>query len=173
METQEKPKKSIALNYGLILGIGLILLSVIIYAMGMAYEQDWKTGLISFVITITVIVLGIKKYKEANNGFLSLGQGLKTGMGVALIGAIISIIYTLIFMNIIEPDYLEKSLEIGRQKMLENPNLSEEQIEQGLEMQRKFSSPAIIAAVGLVWSLFLGFIVSLIGSLVMQKKEQY
>ncbi|MET2984416.1 DUF4199 domain-containing protein [Aureibaculum conchae] len=172
MENQQKPTKNIALNYGLILGVASILLSVIIYAMGMAYKQDWKTGSISFIITIVVIILGIKKYKEANNGFLSLGQGLKTGVGIALIGAVIGIAYTLIFINVIEPDFMEKTLEISRQKMLENPNLSEDQIDQGLEMQRKFSSPAIIAAVGLVWSLFIGFVVSLIASLVMKRTEE-
>jgi len=171
MEDQQKPTNKTALNYGVYLGIASILISVILFALGKQYEQDWKNGVISFVIMTTIIALGIKKFKELNGGFLTLGQGLKTGIAIALIGGVISIIYTLIFMNFIEPDFMEKSMELARQKMLDNPNLSEEQMEQAIEMQKKFSGPAMIAAFGLIWTLFLGFIISLISSLIMQKKE--
>ncbi|MCF6347958.1 MAG: DUF4199 domain-containing protein [Flavobacteriaceae bacterium] len=172
MEDQQKPTKKIALNYGLILGFTLILIGVINYAMGNAYEQDWKIGVISYVIMAFILFIGIKKYKEVNGGFLSLGQGLKTGIGIALIGAVISIIYTIIFMTVIEPDFIDKTMEVSRQKLLENPNLSEEQIEAQIEMSRKFSSPAIFAAFGLIWLLFLGFVFSMISSLIMKKSEE-
>jgi len=171
MENQQKPTNKIALNYGLYLGIASILISVIIFALGKHYEQDWKNGVLSFIVMATIIVLGIKKYKEFNGGFMTLGQGLKTGIGIALIGGAISILYTLIFMNFIEPDFMEKSMELGRQKMLDNPNLSEEQIEQAVEMQKKFSGPGMIAAFGLIWTLFIGFVISLISGAIMQKKE--
>ena len=171
MENQQQPSNKIALNYGLILGFVSILVSVVTYVMGAHYERDWKMGVLSFVIMIVIIIFGIKKFKELNNGFLSLGQGLKTGLGIALIGGIISIAYTLIFINFIEPDFLQKTLELAEQKLLDDPNLSEEQIEQAIEMQKKFSGPGMIAAFGLLWTLFLGFVISLVGSLAMQKKE--
>ena len=172
MEDQQKPTSKIALNYGIILGFVSILISVALYATGMTYKQDWKTGSIGFIVTVVIIVMGIKKFKEANGGFLSVGQGLKTGVGIALIGSVISIIYLMVFMNYIEPDYMEKSLEVAREKLMENQSLSEDQVEQALEIQKNFSSPAIIAAVGLIWSIFLGFIISLITSLIMKKNEE-
>ncbi len=171
MEDQQKPTKKIALNYGVYLGFASILISVVMYAMGKQHEQGWEVGVLSFVVMATIIVLGIKKYKEMNGGFMTLGQGIKTGVGIALIGGIISIIYTLIFITFIEPDSLEQGMEIARQKMMDNPNLSEEQIEAQMEMAEKFSGPGIIAAFGLLWTLFLGFIISLIGSAILQKKE--
>ena len=102
---------------------------------------------------------------------MTLSQGLKTGIGVALIGGVISIVYTLIFITFIEPDSLEKGMEMARQKMLDNPNLSEEQVDAQMEMAKKFSGPGIIAAAGMLWTLFLGFVISLIASAIMQKKE--
>ncbi len=171
MEDQQKPTKKIALNYGVYFGFASILLSVIMYAMGKQHEQGWEVTVISLAIMATIIVLGIKKFKDMNGGFMTLGQGLKTGVGIALIGGIISIIYTLIFMNFIEPDSFEKGVEIARQKMLDNPNLSEEQIDAQMEMVEKFSGPGTIAIFGLLWTLFLGFIFSLIGSAILQKKE--
>jgi len=171
MEDQQKPTKKIALNYGVYLGLASILVSVIMFALGKQHEQGWEVGLLSFAIMATIIILGIKKYKEVNGGFMTLGQGIKTGVGIALIGGVISIIYTLIFITFIEPDSLEKGMEIARQKMLDNPNLSEEQIDAQMAMAEKFSGPGMIAAFGLLWTLFLGFIISLIGSAILQKKE--
>jgi len=51
--------------------------------------------------------------------------------------------------------------------------MSDEQIDAAIEMQKKFQSPGILAAVMLIFSLFIGFVISLIASLVMQKKEEY
>jgi len=171
MADQQKPTNKIALNYGLYLGIASILISVILYALGKHQEQDWKNGLISFIVMATIITLGIKKYKEFNGGFMTLGQGLKTGIGIALIGGVIGIIYTLIFVTVIEPDSLAQGMELARQKLLDNPNISEEQIDAQMEMAKKFSTPGMIAAFGLLWTLFLGFVISLIAGAIMQKKE--
>ena len=171
MENQQNSSKKVILNYGLILAGISILLHVALYAMGKHLEQDWKTTVLSIALTTVVLVLGIKKFKESNNGFLTLGEGLKVGIGIALVSTVIYIIYTMLFMNVIAPETMDQSLEIAREKLLENPNMSEDQIDAALEMQKKFSSPGILAAVMLVFSLFISFVISLIASLVMQKKE--
>jgi len=172
MEDQQKPTNKTALQFGIILGIVSILISVIIYALGMAYDQDWKTGMIGFLAMIIIIFLGIKKYKEFNGGFLTLGEALKTGITIALIGAIISVIYSYVFMNFIEPDFIANTMAGAEEKMLErNPNLTDEQIEQALSFSRKMMSPGIMSQIGLLWSVFLGFIISLISGLILKKTE--
>ena len=173
MENQQKPTSKIALNYGIYLAAASILLHVSLFAMGKHLEQDWKVTVLGIAITTVLIILGIKKYKEANGGLLTLGQGLKTGISIALISTIIYIIYTQLFMNVIAPDTMEQGMELARQKLEENPNMSDEQIDAALEMQKKFSSPLVLSAVMLIFSLFIGFVISLIASLVMQKKEEY
>ena len=60
-----------------------------------------------------------KKLKFDNGGFMSWGQGVKVGLGVILIGIIISIIYQQIFQNFIEPDFMEQALAAGEQKLVE------------------------------------------------------
>ena len=171
MEDQQKPTNKIALNYGIYLGLASILVGVIRYAIGMQYEQDMAFGILSFALMIVIVVLGIKKYKEVNGGFMSLGQGIKTGIGITLIGAVIGILYFIIFMNYIEPDFMATKMEMARETMLENPKFTEEMVDQQIEMQKKFSTPLMIAAFGLLWNLFVGFVVSLISSAIMQKKE--
>ena len=172
MEDQQKPTKKIALNYGLLLGFVSVLINVAVYAMGRHYEQDWRVGVISFIIMVVIITLGIKKYKEANGGFLSLGQGLKTGIGIALIGVVISIIYNLVFMNFIEPDFIENLLEVTRQKLIDNPKVTEEVMEAQMKITEKMLSPVINIGLAFAASLFFGFVISLIASLIMKKSEE-
>lgn len=171
MENQTASPKQIILNYGVILATISILLNVIMYALGKHYEQDWKMGVIGFVIMAAVIFMGIKKFKEFNGNILSLGQALKTGMGIALIAGLIGVVYTLIFMNIIEPDFMDKMMEIQRQNMIENyPNLTDEQIDMQMEMGKKFANPWVSSAFQLIGSLFFGFIIALVSGLILKKE---
>jgi len=172
MENQQNPTKQIALNYGLILGFVSILMHVILFALGKHLEQDWKISVLSIAITTVAVVLGIKKFKESNNGLLSFGQGLKTGIAIAMISAVIYIIYTMVFMYVISPESMEQGLEIARQKLLDNPNMTDETIEAALAMQKKFSGPAFLVPVMLIISLFIGFVISLIATLIMKKTDE-
>lgn len=173
MKNQTVPTKNVILNYGVYLGIASILISVIVYALGMQYEQDWKSGSAGIIAMAVIIFLGIKKYKEFNNGFLSIGQALKVGVGIALIGGIISVIYSVIFMTYIEPDFMANTMAKAEQQLMENaPNLTDEQIEMQVEMMQKFSTPIIISAFSLIASLFFGFIISLISGLILKKSEE-
>ena len=112
MENQQKPTNKIALNYGLILGFAGILQGLVFYAMGKTYDNDWYKSVISIVIMAVIIFLGIKEYRKNNSGLLSLGQGIKTGLGIVLIGTVISVIYTLIFANFIEPGFIDNVVEL-------------------------------------------------------------
>ena len=141
--------------------------------MGKIYDQGWEIMLVSFVIMAVITFMGLKKFKESNNNLLGLGQALKIGLGIALVGAVISVIYNQIFINFIEPDFMENMMKVGEQKMLEqNPNMTDEQLEMAKGMQEKMSSPLIGAAMGIVWTLFLGFIISLIEGLILKRTEE-
>lgn len=83
MEQQVNSKK-IILNNGLYLGLATVALSIIMYVTNMIYDQNWIVGLISFILMIVFIAMGIKAFKAQNNGYLSLSQGLKVGLGIAL-----------------------------------------------------------------------------------------
>ncbi|SFS29793.1 DUF4199 domain-containing protein [Lutibacter maritimus] len=173
MENQKSSSKQVMLNYGLILGVVSIVLSVGIYAMGKIYDQGIGVMLISFAIMAVVIFMALKNFKAGNNNLLSLGEALKIGLGIALIGAIISVIYNQIFINFIEPDFMENMMKVGEQKMLEQyPNMTDEQLEGARQMQEKFSSPLIGAAMGIIGSLFFGFIISLIEGLILKRTEE-
>ncbi len=174
MENNTDSTKSIALNYGLTLGVASVLLAVIMYMAGtdFAINNGWINTVVSLAIMIGIITLGIKKYRENNNGYISLRQSLKVGIAIALIAGIISAIYTLVFTSYIDPSYMTTMQELQLEKALEqNPNMSEQQIEMMQSMTSKTSSPGFIFGVSLLASLFLGFIISLISGLILKKTE--
>jgi hypothetical protein len=171
METQETSPKQIMLNYGLMLGLATVVISVANYAFGNAYEPHWSINILSIGLMIAFMVLGIKKVKESNEGLLSLGEGLKTGMGIALISGIVGIIYFLLFVNFIDPDFFTNIATIQEQKWLD-ANMTDEQIEGAKAMMAKMSGPGITSSFMIVFTLFIGFIISLIAGLAMKQSEE-
>jgi uncharacterized membrane protein YfcA len=163
--------KGIIVNNGVILGVVTVLISLVVYAMGMHLDPHWSISLISGVLFIALIVLGIKKYKEGNGGFLSWGQGVKIGVGIAILAALIGAIYNYIFMNIIEPEFMTQIMEIQTQKLIDQ-GMSEEQIEATNEMGKAFQGPAIMAAFGIIGSAIGGFVVAAIAAAIMKKSEE-
>lgn len=184
MENQNSATK-VMLMYGLILGAISVLLNLITYSFGDPYFQyksssmnaDSKVfsiiiGVLGFISTVLIIIYAIKAFKSANNGFLTLGQAIKLGLGITLISAIISIIYQLIFMNLIEPEFVNNAVIFTEEKLMEtNPDMPEEALEMTLNWTRKMLSPLFLIGVSIVFSLFIGLIISLIAGLIMKKEE--
>jgi hypothetical protein len=171
MENQTTSSKSIMLNYGLYLGLASILIQLIIYVSGMTYENPWWGSVISIVSYVVLIFMGTKSFRTNNHGLLSFGEGLKIGIGISLISAIIFVIYDQIFRNFIEPEYLVNVLEVTREKMLDQ-NISSEIIDSSLEITETMASPLISSGVAIISSLFLGFIISLFTTLILKKGEE-
>ncbi|AZJ35734.1 DUF4199 domain-containing protein [Tenacibaculum singaporense] len=170
MENQAN-SKNIILNYGLYLGIIGVFIHLAFYASGTLIKFGWLSGIIGFVAMIILIILGIKKFKTDNNGFLTFGQALKVGVGIALISAVITTVYTLIFTNVIEPDFQAQMMEVQKQTWID-AGMTDEQIEASEAMSKKFSSPVITIPLSIVVSAFFGFIISAIGGAIMKKTEE-
>ncbi|PQJ73521.1 MULTISPECIES: DUF4199 domain-containing protein [Polaribacter] len=170
MENQAD-SKSIILNYGLYLGVIGIIVHLILFATGSLLEFQWINSLVSFVAMIALIIIGIKKFREANDGFISWGQGVKIGLGITMISAVIALVYTFLFMNYIDPTFQQQAMELQQQKWLD-AGMTEEQVDNAVAMAQKFQSPGILAAIILATSAFFGFIISAIAAAIMKKSEE-
>lgn len=172
METQTASVKKIALPYGLLLSLTTIVISVIVYVMGMTYDQPWWQSLLNFVAMIGFIVYGIKAYKHDNENYLSLGEALKMGLAIALVAGLIGSVFSYLFVTVIEPDFAVNMLETTRVKMIDdNPDMTQEAMDMALGVTEKMMSPGILVAFSIVGSLFIGFIISLIAGLVMKNNR--
>ena len=173
MEITAPSSKKYILKYGVLLGILSVLLGIVIYATDNSADPHIAFTIAGYVIIIGAIVTGIQAYKKDNNGYLSIVDALKIGIGTALIGGIIAAIWTVILMTILEPEmivHIQEAQKIAMEKQF--PDMPQEQKDQALAISRKMASPFAVATIILVTNLFLGFIISLITGLIMQKKEE-
>lgn len=163
--------KNIILNYGLYLGIIGVIVHLTLWATGNAIELQWLNSVLNIAVMIAFIVLGIKQFRELNDAYITWGEGVKIGLGIVMVSAVISVIYTLLFMTVIAPDFQELAMKVQEQKWLD-AGLNEQQIENATKMAKKFQSPGIISAMILGMSAFLGFVVSAIIAAIMKKTPQ-
>ena len=172
MNDQNSSTKSIIINYGIILGSISVLFQLMLFFLDMHYKNDSTAGIVSLIIMIGVLLYSFISYKKINLGYLSLSEAIKIGLGVSLISALITIIYTQILINFLDPETMQKSLDLSMDTMRsENPEIPQEALETARSIQEKMSSPLIFSAVQIIFSLFFGFIISLIGGLVVKKSK--
>ena len=138
----------------------------------MHYKNDSTAGIVSLIIMIGVLIYAFIQFKKQNEGYLSLSEALKIGLGISLVSALIGVVYTLILTNVLDPDTMQKSLEFTMDKVrAENPEMPQEALDTTRSIQEKMSSPLILAAVQIIFALFFGFIISLIGGLIVKKSR--
>ena len=126
-------------------------------------------AVIGLVLAVGVTFWGIAAFKKANNGLLSIGQGLKLGAGIALISGIIAIVYLIFLANVLDPEFASKVMDLRMAEAAEQQNLTSEQIQQGKEMGLKFwwfGYPVI-----LIVNIIIGLIIGLVGGLIFKKAQ--
>jgi hypothetical protein len=170
MENQAN-SKSVILNYGLYLGIATVFVGLIKYATGSLYVTEFYSSIASIVLLILFVVLGIKKFKADNGGFLNFGQGVKIGIGLTLIATIIIIIYYVLLSMVIEPDFMMNTIEAQKVVYADSFGMTEGQIE---EITKGAEDNFYLSMFGgmLIINLFLGGITALIAAAAMKKSEE-
>nr|WP_298790494.1 DUF4199 domain-containing protein [uncultured Allomuricauda sp.] len=170
MEENQPKVGKFSLNYGLILGLISVVFGVMLYTQGMHYEMNTSVIVISTLLSIVVIVLGTLAFKKANGGYLKLGEALKLAVGIALVSTILSLLYQYVLVNFIEPDFMDKAMEIARPEAFEkNPSMTEEQWEQAVSMNKKMAW--LRYPIGLIISCLVGLVVGLITGLILKKDK--
>ena len=170
MENESKSisVKSVALKQGVILGLVLIIYSVILQTLGVAQVKEF--GYLSYLIIVLFIVLAHKTFKQEGNGCMSLGQGIGIGTLLSAVGALISSIYSYIYMKFIDPSFMDLIYQMQEDEMMKR-GMSEDEIEKAMELTAGFMTPEIILVFGIIGLIFFSFILSLLVSLVTKKNN--
>nr|WP_271767075.1 DUF4199 domain-containing protein [Aquimarina algiphila] len=154
------------------LGVSSVLFSVTLYLTGNIFGRSWLKALTSLSIFIGIIIYAIYSYKHKNNSFLKLREALKMGIGITFVAEIISIIWEILLRNVIEPDMTNHILQIQQDSMIQNnPDISMEKVHKKITTIKKHNALYILSMLSLINYLFVGFIISLVGGLVMSKKQ--
>jgi Protein of unknown function (DUF4199) len=167
---------STTLKWGLITGMVYVIFSLVSNMLGLQQGGNASPGLgmLIYVLqwggTFFTTYLGIKEIRDTElDGYITLGQAFRKGMAIALIGGLISALFTLVYMNFIDPDMGDRILE-GAEDQWDKANMPEEQREMSRKITGYFLNPWIMAPFVIVWVALGGMVKSLIAGSILKKE---
>jgi uncharacterized membrane protein YciS (DUF1049 family) len=149
-----------------------LILVVISLIGGFAHLQfeSWFKWISTIVQVIAIIIFCIQYGKQQTDG-VTFGKVFGYGFKVALIVSIIIAVYALISILVIFPEFTDQAIQQARAGLEAKGNLSEDQIDQGMAITKKFLQPVPIAIFAFLGSLFFGTIAALLGGAFAKKSE--
>ncbi|MBN2682782.1 MAG: DUF4199 domain-containing protein [Bacteroidales bacterium] len=154
--------------YGAYLGVSMIILSLIYSSLKV--ENSSLTNFLTISLLIVWIVLGTRKYRANLGGFVSYSGALGAGVVITLFAGVLAAFFSYIFLTVIEPDTIANSIVEFENNLIENGD-DEETIATSLKMYKKFATPTFFAIFAFLGNLLMGFLVSLITSLFLKRKN--
>lgn len=179
METKNSFFSS-ALKSGLIIGVVSIVVFIIMYVADLkpvGIMMPIVLGLVGLAINIVLLVIFFKNYRTQIGGFISFRDAFLYCFVVLVIASLVSTIFTLLFIQFIEPDYYKNLME-AQKAYMENylsGKVSEEQMAQTLEKidEQSAKMGSVTSTLkGLLWSTVFSAVIALIVGAIMKKKPE-
>jgi hypothetical protein len=155
--------------------VGAIIVALISIVYGLilhlSHLDDNKfLGYLGMLIFIVAIIIVCIQFSKSQNGNVTFGNlfafGFKTSAAVALL----IIVWTVLMMKVIFPTYEDEAIQKATQAMVQK-GLSQDQIDKGLEITRKFFMTFAIGGAILVYAI-MGVVASVLGAAIAKKNPQ-
>ena len=154
-----------ATAFGLASAIATIILALGLY---LADLRNSALNYLSYPILITIMVIGVRKWREQNGGFLGFGPTYMHLFLQTLAFSVIITVWTMVFMSVIAPGLMEEEM-LKQQVKMEEEGMSQAQIEMAMSYARKFSSPGVIAVFALIGNIIFMGLINLIVAAIVKK----
>jgi len=165
-------KKSLlknAANYGLILGLTIIIYTLILQFTGNA--QNPVAGWASFIFMAVAVSIGTKNLRDKfQSGYISYGRAVGSGMLIVISTSIIQAFFIYAFYKYISPDALQDLFTNMEDAMMQRGSTDQE-IELSMKMMRAYTGPLTLAFSAIFGSAFWGLIISLISAIFVKKEK--
>jgi len=158
--------------YGAVTICALFLLSLFV-GKNLSYSIQEVIGYTSMIVSLSFVFFGIKHFRDqVNNGSVTFGKALLIGLAISLITAIAFGILDYIYVAYINPDFTEEYYANSLERMQEALPAAEFELKKvEMEAQKElFSSPIMSFALMSMTVFVIGFIISLISGLILQRK---
>jgi hypothetical protein len=130
-------------KYGLFTGLAIVIVGLILYVTGNNFEK-WAQY-VMYAPFLLGLILNAHAYAKANNNYVSYGNVFGSCFKTAAIVTLIVLAWSFVSIFIF-PDMKDKALEMAQKGMLEN-NMSDEQIQQALDMTKKYFYPFMMGGI--------------------------
>jgi hypothetical protein len=171
--------KKIILTYGLIAGGIVCILWIAAYPLHESGVINFDNGMIvgytSMVIALSTIFFAIKNHRDQNrSGSITFLEGLKIGLLITAIAAIMYALTWEVYYNTVASDYMEKWSAYSIDKMKANgaseAEISTAQSEMA-EMAEMYKNPLVRFGFTLMEIVPVGLLLSLISAGVLRKRQ--
>jgi hypothetical protein len=159
--------RTVGIRYGIIGGLISIAYFLILTTAGVDMSQGvgrWA----GLLITIVIVFLAHKYYKDNGDGFMTFGQGTGIGFWIGLVSAVISSIFTYIYAKFIDPTFITTMREKAIADM-EAKGQSQEQIDMAMKFVDMFMSAESIFIMGLIFGVLITVVIALVIAIFTQK----
>lgn len=144
--------------YGLLTGFAIFILHLVLGVNNLENSTNEVLGYISILLSLSFIFFGIKHYRDrVNNGVISLGKAIVIGLLISLLVGLGIAIADFIYTKFIDPSFFS--------------NYEQKLIDQGKADEIIKMTSATAALFMLVLVTIIGFIISLISGLILQRKN--
>lgn len=166
--------QKLGIKYGIICGLVYVVFGLGNLLLGSSGSTNAVLpsllGIAMFVATFFVIFYGVKDYRDnVNGGRLQVGEAVKLGTLIALIGALIAAVFIILYHKVIDPEYMDRYMAT-MEEVWEESGMSDEQMEQTKKWTSMFKSPFLTAGFTIVWYCLWGLVKGLISGAILKRE---
>ncbi|WP_350284530.1 DUF4199 domain-containing protein [uncultured Croceitalea sp.] len=166
-------KKTI-LRYGLYGAITICILFLLAWYLGkgLSYSGQEIIGYASMIISLGFVYFGIKHYRDKENeGKLTFKKAMVIGIMISLITALAFGLIDVVYIELINPDFSTEYYThmVDEMKNSLSPDEFELKLAEMESQKELFANPLFSFAIMALTVFVIGFIISLISSLILQR----
>ena len=158
--------------YGLSVAIILFLLALV-FGKGLSYSTQEIIGYATMVTSLSFVFFGIKHYRDnVNNGIVSFGKALLIGVLISAMVGIGIAIADYIYTTVINPNFAQEFLDTSVKSLETKYSGAELETKKRelIQQMNDYGGSGFMAFMMFASVLIIGFIISLISGLILQRK---
>lgn len=131
-------------------------------------------GYASIFASLSFVFFGIKHFRDnINDGIVSFKNALLIGLAISAIAGLVIAFLDVIYVTVINPDFVSEYLQYALDGMKNTLPPEEFETQKAIleEQMKLFESPAIAGLIMFVTVFAIGIIISLLSSLILQRKR--
>lgn len=173
-----KIMKTTVFRYSIFAALSILvfgLINLVIVAKKASFEVQEAAGYLTIFISMIFVFLGIRYYRDkVRGGYLSFGQGLKTGILIVLPPAVFFGLLDILYTKVINPGWADKYYSHATEEIRKtiDPAKLDAALKK-MEAQRElFANPVMEFLLMAATVFIIGLIVALISSLALMRRKK-
>ena len=167
--------KKTVIRYGLYGALTICSLFLISWYVldDLSFTTQEVLGYASMVISLGFVYFGIKHFRDReNHGKVNFKKALTVGVLISLITAVAFGLLDVLFTEVLNPEFMEEYYEATVKSMRDSlpPDEFEVQLVEIESQKEMFSNPLFSFGLMAMTVFVIGFIISLISALILQRK---